>query len=100
MPFDSDDDAFVPVDPSQWPRILGLPHIVVQPNAPPSDGIDDWFVPGNTPRDASLPDDWFVPRPSTMPNAGQVAPGPQSNNTANAKNRYPAAASPDPFAAY
>ena len=100
MPFDSDDDAFVPVDRSQWPRIFGLPHIVVQPNAPPSDGIDDWFVPGNTPRDASLPDDWFVPRPSTMPNAGQVAPGPQSNNTANAKNRYPAAASPDPFAAY
>ena len=100
MPFDSDDDAFVPVDPSQWPRIFGLPHIVVQPDAPPPNGIDDWVVPGNTPRDASLPDDWFVPRPSTMPNAGQVAPGPQSNNTANAKNRYPAAASPDPFAAY
>jgi len=100
MPFDSNDAAFASVDPSQWSRILGLPHIVVQPNAPPSDGIDDWFVPGNTPSDASLPDDWFVPWPSAKPNAPQVPPGPQSNNTVNANNRYPAAVSPDPFAAY
>jgi hypothetical protein len=49
MPFDSE-DAFVPADPSQWPRIGGVPQIIVHPKPPPSDpasdGIDGWIAPG------------------------------------------------------
>jgi hypothetical protein len=53
MPFDPN-SPFDPTDPAQWWRLHNLPHILVQPKAPPStpsgnsagdDGIDDWFVP-------------------------------------------------------
>jgi hypothetical protein len=111
MPFDPE-SAFAPVDPSQWLRTRALPHIVVRPNAPPSDGVDDWFVPGKAsdgpddwfvpgdPRtDPSYPDDWFVPPPSAAANTGQPAPSPQPN-AANAGFFSTASARPDPFAAY
>jgi hypothetical protein len=69
MPFDPN-APFVPADPSQWWRTRMLPRILVQPNAPPneassnpagSDGIDDWFVPGQAPNPTDLPNDWIVP---------------------------------------
>jgi hypothetical protein len=78
MPFDPE-SAFAPVDPSQGQRTRALPHIVVRPNAPPSDGVDDWFVPGDPRTDPSYPDDWFVPPRSVAPNTGQPAPSPQPN---------------------
>jgi hypothetical protein len=111
MPFDPE-SAFAPADPSQWQRTRALPHIVVRPNAPPSDGVDDWFVPGKAsdgpddwfvpgdPRtDPSYPDDWFVPPRSIAPNTEQPAPGPQPH-AANAGFFSTASARPDPFAAY
>jgi hypothetical protein len=57
MPFDPN-FPFMPGDPAQWWRTRALPRIIVQPNAPPnaasgnpagSDGIDDWFMPGQSP---------------------------------------------------
>jgi hypothetical protein len=111
MPFDSE-GGFVPADPSQWQRIRALPHIIVHPKPPPSDGIDDWFVPwkasdgpddwfvpGDARNDASYPNDWFVPPAPAALNTGQPAPSPQPN-AANAGSFNSPAALPDPFAAY
>jgi hypothetical protein len=72
MPFDPE-DTFIPADPAQWPRVGGVPRIVVHPNAPPNatsgntagdDEIDDWFVP----EDDGFPNDWFVPEDDGFPN--------------------------------
>jgi hypothetical protein len=115
MPFDSE-NAFVPADPSEWARIRALPHIVVYPkpppNAPSSDGIDDWIVPGkaadgpddwivpgNPRTDVSYPNDWSVPPPSAMPNTGQLAFR-APRNVASPSVSNPPAPRPDPFAAY
>jgi hypothetical protein len=119
MPFDPN-YPFVPGDPSQWWRTRALPRIIVQPNAPPnaasgnpagSDGIDDWFVPGQAPSPTDLPNDWILPgtagTDASYPddwiypdnqNAPTPAPGPQPAATPAIPNRP--APPPDPFAAY
>jgi hypothetical protein len=114
MPFDPDSP-----DPLELARIRALPHIVVHPkpppNAPPAegiddwyvpDGLDDWYVPGNARTDASYPDDWYVP-PSAAPNLGQTAPSLQPNTAKAGLSNPPAApvanrpaAPPIPFANY
>ena len=96
MPFDSENE-FDPTDPSQWAR--ALPRIVVHPkpppDAPPPEGIDDWFVPGQT---DDGPDDWVVPAPpATTSTLGQPAPGAQP---APANPGNPPPARPDPYAAF
>ena len=97
------DDWFVPADPSQW-QSRGLPQIIVRPKPPltgPSenpagaDGIDDWFVPGQSPSGADGPDDWYVPAPLAIPPAPTAQDG-----TANPGVRNPASTRPDPFEAY
>jgi hypothetical protein len=124
------DAPFVPADPSQWWRTRALPRIIVQPNAPPngasgnpagSDGIDDWFVPGQVPNRKDYPDDWFVPvraqpdasypddwiyfdnrnapTPAAAPSTAPPAPSPQPNAANPAISNRPVAL-PDPFAAY
>jgi hypothetical protein len=105
-----------------------LPHILVQPNAPPSrasgnpagtDGIDDWFVPKQAPNptdqpnvgsvpwsaetDASFPDDWIYPdsqRPALAAAQSTIPPppSPQPNPSPAVSNRPPARF--DPLAAY
>src|SRR5258708_38976472 len=64
------------------------------PNGPSSDGIDDWFVPGQSPgriapwspgTDAFFPDDWIYPDnrnapiPAAAPNSALPAPNPRPN---------------------
>jgi hypothetical protein len=87
MPFDPEDD-FIPADPAQWPRIGGVPRIVVHPKPPPGDPAPD--VPGAAFDDG--PDDWFVPPPYATPNAW---PGGQPAGGLN-----PPAPPPDPWAAF
>jgi hypothetical protein len=57
-----------------------LPHILVQPNAPPnaasgsaaeSDGIDDWFIP----EDDGFPNDWIYPDNHDAPASAAWKPG-------------------------
>jgi hypothetical protein len=60
MPFDPN-SPFDPTDPAQWWRLRNLPHILVQPNAPPNPAS------GNA-EDDGLPDDWFVPEADGFPN--------------------------------
>src|ERR1700681_3290087 len=111
MPFDPENPFWL-ADPAQWQQAGALPRIIVRPkpppNAPASEGIDDWFVPGKAsdgpddwfvPTATSYPDDWFVPTPSAPPNAGQLAPGAQTA-AANPGSSNRPAAPPDPFAAY
>ena len=62
MPFDPE-DTFIPADPAQWPRLGGVPRIVVHPKPPPGSPVPD--VPGAGFDDA--PDDWFVPPSSATP---------------------------------
>ncbi len=114
MPFDPE-DPFGSADPSPWPQAGALPRIIVHPKLPPgtptSDGIDDWYVPGQASdgpddwfvptgaaADISYPDDWFVPTPSATPSAPQLAPGAQTAAINPAGSNRPAVP-PDPFAA-
>jgi hypothetical protein len=88
------------------------------PNSPlmpaGADGIDDWFVPGQSPgriapwtpqTDHLFPDDWIspdnwnAPRPPTAPRTALPPPSPQPNATNPAISNRPAPP-PDPFAAY
>src|ERR1700730_17407894 len=79
-----------------------------------ADGIDDWFVPGQSPgriapwtpqTDHLFPDDWIspdnwnAPRPPTAPRTALPPPSPQPNATNPAISNRPARP-PDPFAAY
>jgi hypothetical protein len=86
MPFDPD-DPFDPTDPAQWARIRAIPHITVHPkefpDPPPSDGIDDWFVPPS----------------SAAPGTGQPSSGAQLGS-AGSGSFFPAGMPPDPFAAF
>jgi hypothetical protein len=95
------DFPFLPADPSQWWQARGLPHILVQPNAPPnagstdpsgSDGIDDWFVPTPALDPDGLPNDWFVPR-----STGSLASS-NPNMPAPAAGSPPIFPSSNPFA--
>jgi hypothetical protein len=88
------------------------------PNSPfapaGADGIDDWFVPGQSPgriapwtpqTDHLFPDDWFspdnrnAPKPAAASSTAPPQPSPQPNaiNPALSNRRAPR---PDPFAAY
>jgi hypothetical protein len=80
MPFDPN-SPFDPTDPAQWWRLQNLPHILVQPNAPPTP------APGNA-EDDGLPNDWFVPEADGFPN-DWINPG---NNNAPAPSPTPSAA--------
>src|ERR1700730_15110967 len=79
-----------------------------------ADGIDDWFVPGQSPgriapwtpqTDHLFPDDWIspdnwnAPRPPTAPRTALPPPSPQPNAANPAISNRPAPP-PDPFAAY
>jgi hypothetical protein len=79
-----------------------------------ADGIDDWFVPGQSPgriapwspgTDAFFPDDWIypdnrnAPTPAAAPSSAPLAPSPQPNAANPAISNRPAPR-PDPFAAY
>jgi len=116
MPFDPN-SPFVPADPSQWWQTRALPRIVVRPNAPlngasgnpaSSDGINDWFVPGQVSSPTDLPNDWIVPGTAPTdasypddwiyPN-NQSAPAPPTAGASPAISNRPAPP-PDPFAAY
>ena len=118
MPIDPQegiDDWFVPADPSQW-QSRGLPRIIVHPKPPPTgpsdnpagaDGIDDWFVPGQTPSGANGLDDWYVPTNASTdtpyPDDWYVPtpPAPAApRSTANPGISNPATTRPDPFEAY
>ena len=91
MPFDPN-SPFDSTDPSQWWRLQNLPHILVQPNAPPNaasggtedDGLpNDWFVPEAD----GFPNDWIrpdnnAPAPAPPPSAAPPAPNPQPNPAA------------------
>jgi hypothetical protein len=122
MPFDPN-FPFMPGDPAHWWRTRALPRIIVQPNAPPnaasgnpagSDGIDDWFVPGQSPgriapwspgTDHFFPDDWIYPDNRNAPNSAAApspappTPSPQPDAANPAISNRPAPP-PDPFAAY
>jgi hypothetical protein len=118
MPFDPE-NPFAPADPSQWQPTRTPLRITVHLKQPPSDGIDDWYVPGqasddgpddwyvpgNARTDTSYPDDWYVP-PSAAPNFAQAAPGLQPNAANAGLSNPPAApianrpAPPIPFANY
>jgi hypothetical protein len=108
MPFDSE-NAFAP---SQWLRTRAPLRVTVHPKPPPSDGIDDWFVPGqasdgpddwfvpgNPRSDTSYPDDWFVPPQAAAPSIGQRAPSPQPNSANAGTSNSPAAPIANPPAA-
>jgi hypothetical protein len=88
------------------------------PNSPfgpaGADGIDDWFVPGQSPgriapwtpqTDHFFPDDWIspdhwnAPTPPAAPSTALPPPSPQPNATNPAISNRPARP-PDPFAAY
>ena len=64
-----------------------------------SDGIDDWFVPGQTPNPTDQPDDWYVPMRAAAASMVPPAQSPQLN-AANPRISNQSAAPPDPFAAY
>ncbi len=113
MPSDPD-FPFAPADPSQWRPTRALPHILVQPNAPPnagstnpagSDGIDDWFVPTPGLSEDGFPDDWFVPASAggvasrsddrtNLDNSNAPAPATAPSPTPPAPNSQPGAATP------
>jgi hypothetical protein len=111
MPFDPN-SPFGSIDPSQWWRLRTLPHILVQPNAPPNaasgnpagaDGIDDWFVPGRAPNPADLPNDWFVPwsaqTNAAFPDDWIYPDGRSAPTSAVAPSAVPPAPGPQPNAA-
>jgi hypothetical protein len=89
MPFDPN-SPFDSTDPSQWWRLQNLPHILIQPNAPPNaasggtedDGLpNDWFVPEAD----GFPNDWIRPdnnAPTPTPSAAAPPPSPQPNPAA------------------
>jgi hypothetical protein len=68
MPSDPEDN-FLPADPAQWPRVGGVPRIVVHPKPPPGNPASE--VPGAAFDDG--PDDWFVPPSSAAPSAWPAA---------------------------
>jgi hypothetical protein len=89
MPFDPN-SPFDLTDPAQWWRLHSLPHILVQPNPPPSapsgnpagdDGPDDWFVPEEDgfPNDWIYPDNNNAPAPAPAPSTAPPAASPQPN---------------------
>jgi SCP1.201-like deaminase len=125
MPFDPA-TAFRPADPGQWWRTRALPPTLVQPNAPGNgasgnaagaDGIDDWIVPGQAPKQAGspgvapasagsdpYPDDWIYPDgwnapPAASPGTAPPAPSPR-HSAANPGISNQSVPPTDPFAAY
>jgi hypothetical protein len=89
MPFDPE-DTFIPSDPAQWPRIGGVPRIVVHPKPPPGNPAAD--VSGAAFDDG--PDDWFVPPSSAVPNTWPgVQPAPPPDPWAAFWSRIPASRS-------
>ena len=107
MPSDPD-FPFAPADPSQWRQTRALPHILVQPNAPPnagstnpagSDGIDDWFVPTPGLSQDGFPDDWFVPGMQEASHLVRWRTNPDNSNApapATAPSPTPSAPNPQP----
>jgi A nuclease family of the HNH/ENDO VII superfamily with conserved AHH len=109
MPFDPN-SPFDPTDPTQWWRLRNLPHILVQPNAPPNptaggaedDGLpNDWFVPEHDgyPNDWIDPDNQNAPAPAAAPPGAAPAPSPPPS-AANPITSNPSAARFDPYEAF
>jgi hypothetical protein len=108
MPFDPPIDA---TDPRSWWQNRSPVGFINQPfapqnaassNRPLSEGIDDWFVPGNAGTDTSHPDDWIYPNGSigSVHSAAPNLPAwssPQPNAT---DARLPNPPRPNPFAAF
>jgi hypothetical protein len=111
MPFDPN-SPFDPADPWQWWRTRILPHILVQPNAPPNAVSGQAPNPTNLPNgslvpagaleDDGFPNDWIYPdnqnaaASAAAPGTAPPAPSPQPNPAAF--NRPPARF--DPYEAY